>query len=67
MITIKWPWQRWAKPPPPDPSALAESHSALVEAAVRQRQTEMALRRRRAVIVHNHIATDVRRAMEKRA
>ena len=37
---IRWPWQNWAKPPPPDVEALAESHSALVEAAVRQCQTE---------------------------
>jgi hypothetical protein len=64
---IKWPWQQWAKPPPPDEKALAESRSALVEAVVRQRHTQEALRRRRAVEVRNHIATDVRRAMEKRA
>lgn len=66
-ITIRWPWQRWEKPPPLDAEALAESIEAVETAERRKVETARRLARRRVVIVNNHIAHDVSHALERRA
>lgn len=62
---MRLPWQRWEKPPPPDPEGLAESFEMLDEVDRRRVATIEALARRRAVILHNHIARDVSRAIRR--
>lgn len=66
-ITIRWPWQTWKKPPPADAEAMAESLAVLEVVELRKQQTLRALENRRVVIVNNHIAHDVSRAIERRA
>lgn len=63
---IRMPWQRWDKPQPMDPNDLMESEAARRAAERRRVDTEMALLQRRAVVVHNHLAYDIRRALEHR-
>lgn len=64
---IRWPWQQWEKPPPPpSDDEIAAAKAARIEAARRKFSTQDALRARRAIVVHNHLATDIRRALERR-
>lgn len=63
---IRWPWHHWKKPPPLDPKTLAESEEAVKEVERRKQRTQEALRTRHAIIVNNHIAYDIRRALGKR-
>lgn len=62
---MKWPWQYWLKPA--DPQEIEEAREAVAEAEVRKSDTQAALVRRRRVVVHNHLAYDIRQALERRS
>lgn len=66
MITIRWPWQHWKKPPPRDAEALVKSVEGLTTAKLREAETLRALKARRVVVVNNHIARDIHLAMERK-
>lgn len=63
---IRWPWQKWRRLPPPDPNEAREAEQAMRIAECREVEVKRALRKRRAIIVEDHIATDIRRALEHR-
>lgn len=62
---IRWPWQRWNKPVDLPPNDIEASEEAKREVALRKQRVAQALEVRHAVIVHNHIAHDIRRALER--
>lgn len=67
MRNYLFPWQHWQKPEPVNPEEIAEAQEAVATAASRKVDTTQALVRRRQIVAHNHLAYDIRQAMERRA